>query len=307
MSFTKASVASLIKKLKDGTAPDWADGAKVKHGTVYIGERQVVPAENVDAFLRDRVYDKNKDPIVMSRDAGWTDFLEHETYGISRRAWHSWLQKQDTYQRSLARPKPDKNPGQKVYRKGQVIQIDLVEVKADDLPGSRSTDTYFFTAIDLLSGYLVTRQVRTKEVDPRINKRRGRGTLVVLTEILDEMKRVLGRPVETIQSDAGAEFLGAITKTLLPSRNVKKRIVPLGATIENANGRLQRAFFSLVRQKRGGTVDKLLAEATAMVNNTTSRITKFRASEAVTQPDRVLAERYNSKRQAPMAVSHAPL
>jgi hypothetical protein len=36
-----------------------------------------------------------------------------------------------------------------------------------------------------------------------------------------------------------------------------------------------------------------------MVNNITSRITKFRASEAIGQPDKVLADRYNDRRQAP--------
>ena len=35
------------------------------------------------------------------------------------------------------------------------------------------------------------------------------------------------------------------------------------------------------------------------MNNTTSRITKFRPNDAIEQPDRVLALKYNAKRQAP--------
>ena len=71
------------------------------------------------------------------------------------------------------------------------------------------------------------------------------------------------------------------------------------ATVEKVNGFLQRLFYALVKQRRGGGIQKLLAEAVEQVNSTTSRITKFRPNDAVDQTDHTLALKYNAKRQAP--------
>jgi hypothetical protein len=231
----------------------------------------------------------------MSRDGGWTDFLEPISYGISRRAWYDWLSRQDIHQRSIARPKPHKSPGQKIKTRG-IVQIDLVEAKKGDLPGNRKTDTYFFTMVELLTGFLVAKRVDTKTVDPPNN---GRGTLIVMGELLDELEGKLGKHIREVQCDDGGEFKAEIVSKLLPAYSIRKRVVPLGATIEKMNGFLQRKFYDLVKQKRGGSVDKLLAEAVKLVNGTTSRITGFRPIDALQQPDKVLAEKYNTKRQAP--------
>ena len=172
--FTKARVAALIRDAKaNKKLPEWMKGHTIRGTTLYLAGREVIPAESVDTWLRSRVYDKKKTPVNMSRDGGWTDFVERETYGISRRAWWSWLGSQEIHQHGIARPKPSKNAGQKLFSRG-TVQVDLVEAKSKDLPGRRATDTFFFTMVDLLTGYLVCLEVRTKEVAPP----KARGTLV---------------------------------------------------------------------------------------------------------------------------------
>ena len=164
--FTKARVAALIRDAKaNKKLPEWAKDHKIQGTTLYLSGREVVPTENVDTWLRSRVYDKTKPPVNLSRDGGWTDFIERETYGGSRRAWWSWLGSQEIHQHGIARPKPSKNAGQKLYSRG-TVQIDLVEAKAKDLPGHRAPDTFFFTMVDLLTRYLVCLEVRTQEFHP---------------------------------------------------------------------------------------------------------------------------------------------
>ena len=298
--FTKARIAALIRDVKAKTKlPEWAVEAQVRNGKLFIQNREVVPRESISSWLRSRVYDKNKKPVNMSRDGGWTDFLERETYGISRRVWMSWLSRQDIHQRGLARPKPAKSPGQKIYSRG-TVEIDLVEAKQKDLPGKRTTDTYFFTMIDKLTNWLVCKRIDTKSVDPSKEKppRKQRGTLVVLRELLDEMEKALGKKVKRLYSDDGAEFKAGILP-MLKARGITKTVVPLGATIENANGQLQRRFYTLVKQKRGGTVDKLLAEAVELCNTQTNRILKMRPIDALKESDKLLEGRYNDARQRP--------
>ena len=283
--FTRARIAALIRDVKTKkNLPDWAVQPQVRGNKLFIQNREVVPRESISSWLRDRVYDKSKPPVNMSRDGGWTDFLERETYGISRRGWMNWLTRQDVHQRGLARPKPAKSPGQKIHSRG-TVEIDLVEAKRKDLPGNRTTDTFFFTMVDKLTNWLVAKRIDTKSVDPSKEKppRKQRGTLVVLRELLDEMEKVLGKPVARLYSDDGGEFKAGVL-SMLAGRGITKKVVPLGSTIENANGQLQRRFYTLVKQRRGGTIDKLLAEAVLMCNTQTNRILKMRPIDALKEP-----------------------
>ena len=95
-----------------------------------------------------------------------------------------------------------------------------------------------------------------------------------------------------------AEFKAGVL-TMLTKRGITKKVIPLGATIENMNGQLQRRFYTLVKQKRGGTVDKLLAEAVEQCNTQTNRIIKMRPVDALQESDKALAKVYNAARQRP--------
>ena len=59
--FTKARIAALIRDVKAKTKlPEWAVETQVRNGKLFIQNREVVPRESISSWLRDRVYDKNK-------------------------------------------------------------------------------------------------------------------------------------------------------------------------------------------------------------------------------------------------------
>ena len=293
IKFTKKRVQTLIEDwTKSKKKPEWAKTMSVKDGSLYVNGLLVVPAEEVSAWLRRRIYDKSLPPVSLSRDSGWTDHISKETLGISRRRWFDWLASQDVHQRFSLRPKPLKAAGQRLTRFGH-CEMDLVEVKAKDVP-SRTTDTFIFTMIDRLSSYLVAKRVDTKMVDPP----KKRGTLIVFRELLEEMNEALPTPVHEINCDDGGEFKGAML-AYMKKRGIKKRVVQLGAAIEARNGVLQRKLYRLINIKRRGGLDKLLREAVTLCNQTTSKITKMTPIEAVKQSAASIEKVFNRARQKP--------
>ena len=250
VKFNRARVKAIIRDHKDKKKlPPWATQVTVKGETLFIEGHEVVPSEDVETWLRARLYDDQKKAISMSRDSGYTDQISRETLGISRRAWFKFLSAQDLHQRLSNRPKPPKSAGQRLNRFGHA-QMDLVEVKSKDTP-SRSTDTYIFTLIDRLSSFLVTKRVDTKQIVPKKGSGTKRGTLKVAKELFAELEKAIGQKVHTIESDKGSEFLGQMTKWF-EERGTKQVFVPLGSSIEARNGLVQRHLYTYtIGQKRG--------------------------------------------------------
>jgi len=291
VTFTHQKIKKIID---DGPPKSWGEvDTKVRSGKLFIGDREVVPKEKVREWLHERLYNKSKKPIPLSRDAGYTDFIARETLGISRRVWFDFLAAQNVHQRFSTRPKPTKLPGRKLSNFG-FLEMDLVEVKAKDLP-YRKTDTFIFTLVDRLSSYLVAKRVDTKAVDPPTK----RGTLVVFKELLAEMRAALPTSVKEISSDAGGEFKGAMLK-YLEQQGIKKRIVNMGGAIESRNGVLQRHLYRLINGLgRPGKLDKHIKEAVQLCNETTSRITKQRPVDALKMKPSELVGPFNNARQRP--------
>ena len=284
LTFTNARVKTLKKDLTAGKKlPPWAQDAKIQNGDLYIGPLQVIPREDIDSYLRTRVYSQTKDPVPFSRDGGF-DYLTKRTLGISRKRWYDWLSKQEIHQKQSARPVAPKRAGQRVTRRG-LLQMDLVEGKPQDLKSlGRTLPTYFFTLVDLLTGYFVVRESKTKEAK-KIAK--------LLAGMLDEMQRALGKKVYAIQSDHGSEFK-AETLKLMQGRGIKWVGVRLGARIEQMNAYFQKVIYSHMRQGRKGKLQSYINSAVKQINENKSRITGFSAADAVKQTDLVLAKAFNA-------------
>ena len=288
VQFTRKRVRDLKQQVRDKKAVEWLRDARVENNELYFGTRKVVPKEDIDEFLRARVYSKTDAPVSLSRDAGY-DFLQKHYLGISRKAWFGWLKTQELHQQQSARPIMPERAGQVVRRRG-LAQMDLVESKPRDLKAlGRTLPTYFFTLVDLLTGYLVVREIKHKDA-PLVTKALG--------PMLDDLEKTLGRKVHTIQSDHGSEFKST-TLALIKRRGIHWQGVRLGARIEQVNAFFQRQLYSLIRQKRGGKLQRYIDDAVTLVNQTKSRITKFSPEDAVKQHDTVLAKLFNTKRAAP--------
>ena len=292
MRFNRARVKSIIRDYKETKKkPSWADTIRVSGDTLFINQKEVVPNEDVDQWLRQRAY-KKEAPIALSRDSGYTDHIAEETIGISRRKWFDWLSRQDIHQRFSARPKPTKLAGRKLKNFG-FLEMDLVEVKSKDVP-TRKTDTYIFTMIDRLSSYLVAKRVDTKTVNPP----KKRGTLIVFKELLAEMQRALPTPIREISSDSGGEFKAELGR-FMKARGIEHRVVPLGAAIESRNGVIQRHMYKLINLNRKGGLDKHIRDAVHLCNATTSKVIKVRPSDAVQMEASEIEGAFNNTRQRP--------
>ena len=71
VTFTHQKIKKIID---DGPPKSWGEvDTKVRSGKLFIGEREVVPKEKVREWLHERLYNKSKKPIPISRDARYTD------------------------------------------------------------------------------------------------------------------------------------------------------------------------------------------------------------------------------------------
>ena len=290
VKFNRARVKKLIADHKSSKKlPSWAEDVTIKGSNLFFQGKQVVPSEDVDDFLRERVYSKTKSPVSMVRDAGYTK-IQKETIGISRRRFMSWLKRQEIHQQNSLRPKEAKRAGQKVYSRN-IVQADLVEAKTKDLQVlGRKLDTYFLTVASLLTGFMHAVEVKTKKSGP---------VAKVMAEAFNKLEQKLGKPIKTLQTDAGGEFLGAPVQKLLKKRGIKHQVVRLGAKIEQANGLWQRKFYVELHKHGGGKIQRYIDAASQIVNETKSRVLGVSPVEALELPDVQLAKKFNNARQRP--------
>ena len=135
----KEGIAAAKKFLKTGKghlqAPNWAikfkDQLKVNGSKIMFENRELIPREDVEDYLRKRLYSKGDDAIQSSRDAAFYQLLK-ETVGITRRNLMDFLKAQKTLgaTRSAA-PAPKSKGGKKI--KNYVLETDLVFIRKDDL------------------------------------------------------------------------------------------------------------------------------------------------------------------------------
>ena len=124
-NFTRASVASAIKFLK-GKAKRQPNFLKIRKGTVkdgklYLDGKRVVPREEVDDYLRDRIY---KGATPLSRDSAFYSIFR-DVIGVSRKAIDLFLKSQRIIRETDRQQPAVKRKGRKVHAKGQ-LHLDLV-------------------------------------------------------------------------------------------------------------------------------------------------------------------------------------
>ena len=89
-----------IDFLKNGNktiyTPTWAEryreDLKVKGKQIYYQDKKIIPTEQVDKFLRKKLYDKKAD-ISFGRDSAFYS-LKKECVGVTRRKLMNWLRGQ---------------------------------------------------------------------------------------------------------------------------------------------------------------------------------------------------------------------
>ena len=126
-----------------------------------------------------------------------------------------------------------------------------------------------YNIVDKLTGYLCTEIVPSK--DERI-------IWTATQKLFDRMAKALNTPVTTLLLDQGSEFN-------LSEKNLKKQKVTVqrlrtNALVESVNAKLQRIFYTIVKQRRSGFYDSI-KKAVEISNNTFNRKVGMTPNEAV--------------------------
>ena len=244
----------------------------------------VVPVEIQPKYLRNMILTENSD-VPLARDSGY-HILHQRTMGISRRAWAAFLSKQSTLQRTQNIPVERRKGGVKLQERGH-LECDLIEGKRKDVHATFLTDDwYWLSVVDRLTGYFLVKHQKNKL---------AKTTSLNMSAILDEMVRKLKKPILTMSSDKGGEFLAETTK-MLKRRNIKQKFVDRGNRIEQCNQVFQRNFYRLYKLRRG-SFKSLQKQALVLVNNTRNKYTRKTPNEALLALDKDLAFPYNAARE----------
>ena len=297
--YTKANVASALLAIKKGTekalaqAPSFLrkypgsfHAAKGKLTAVAPDGQQlvVIPTEDRDDFLREIVYGKTSE-YPFGRDSLFA-ILKDEVMNVSKRDIEGFLNAQGPLVHRRARPPKQKREHLRQIRNVGQLSIDLAHIKAKDfesvlgekghdymgVPGKRGyqQDRYFLNAVDLLTGYLITEIVQgktAKEIAPKLSK------------LIDRYEKQLGQKVKKVEVDKGGEFRGA-TREMLTKRGIRTIEKITNAAVEQTNAKMQRVFWALVEQRRGGFL-ATTKQAVKISNRTYNRRIRMSPEDAL--------------------------
>ena len=211
---------------------------------------------------------------------------KHEVLNVSKRNIEAFLNAQKPIVHRRARPKKEKREHLRSIRKPGILSVDLVHVKAQDFealfpgkgydymgpPGEKGyqQDRYFLNAVDLLTGYLLTEVLQGKtpaRVAPKLKL------------IIERFKTVSGHAVRQMEFDYGGEFLKEVL-TLLKDEKIRRIQRRTNSTVEQKNAHMQRVFFNLAQQRRGGFL-ATVKQAVTITNRTLNRRTGLSAVDAM--------------------------
>ena len=197
-----------------------------------------------------------------------------------------------------ARPPKQKREHLRQIRNVGQLSIDLAHIKAKDfesvlgekghdymgVPGKRGyqQDRYFLNAVDLLTGYLITEIVQGKtanEIAPKLSK------------LIDRYEKQLGQKVKKVEVDKGGEFRG-VTRKMLDDRGIRTIEKITNAAVEQTNAKMQRIFWALVEQRRGGFL-ATAKQAVKISNRTYNRRIRMSPEDALEKI--VAAEKISKK------------
>ena len=288
--YPRAKIKQAIKfiKSKKGAAPvfltKFPGQFAVRQGKLYAGKRQVIAQEDRDEYLREVVYGKSAE-YPFGRDSLFA-ILKHEVLNVSKRNIEAFLNAQKPIVHRRARPKKEKREHLRSIRKPGILSVDLVHIRAKDFealfpgkgydymgpPGEKGyqQDRYFLNAVDLLTGFLLTRVLQGKTPARVVPK---------LKQIIDEFKTVSGHAVRQMEFDYGGEFLKEVL-TLLKKEKITRIQRRTNATVEQKNAHMQRVFYNLAQQRRGGFMTTV-KQAVTITNRTLNRRTGLSAVDAM--------------------------
>ena len=290
--FNEATVAQAVKFLK-GTGkrqPAFLKKFKgtLKEGKLHLDGKRVIPKEKVETYLRDRIY---KGATPLSRDSAFYA-IHMDTVGVSRKQIDLFLKKQRIIRETDDQQPAVRKKGRRVLKKGQ-LHLDLVEIKFDDLPFTptdkdidQSTNKgYILGMVDALTSlaYFKWHPHKTQsQVTPIV-----RGAVSWF-----ERKLKTNKSKFTIYSDKGREF----SFPTYEKWGIKTIQLARSPIIEAKNAFFQRTLFRLAKMENTRNLKQLITQATDIMNNTISKVSKHTPLENLAEKTGSVAEKYNKVR-----------
>ena len=277
-------VKAFLKNGKTDGVPKWAirfkDKLSVKNGKVFFEQtKQVVPKDQVETYLRDRLYSKDA-TLPYGRDSGHYKLLQ-ESVGISRRVLMEFIRAQKNIQ--LSKPslaKPKRKQGIKL--KKLQLQTDLIFVRKDDLSASNpkfgndetlKKETYIITTVEAASGLVRLSYLTSKDQ-----------TNGALEKHIHWFAKKFGvKPSSfAIRSDKGSEYSMPRIKKLCPDY----KFVASATSCERMNRSVQANFYRILQNRQATSIVSALKKTATMCNNTIARKHGRTPMEVVDESDK---------------------
>ena len=291
-------VKSFLKNGKTDGVPKWAIRFKnklsQKNGKIFFEEtKQVVPKEQVDTYLRKRLYSTDA-TLPFGRDSGHYKLLQ-ESIGITRRTLMEFIRAQKNIQ--LSKPSLNKpKTKQGIRLKKLELQSDLIFVRKDDLAASHpkygkdemlKNETYIITTVEAASNLVKLSYLSSKD--------QTNGALE--KHILWFAKQFGVKPSSfAVRTDAGSEYSMSRIKKLCPDY----KFVSSATTCERMNRSVQANFFRILKNRQARTIVSALKKAETMCNNTVSYKHGKTPKELVEDPTiskEIILQQHNKSRK----------
>ena len=279
--------------------PKWAvrfkEKLNVKGGKLYFEEKLIVPKEDVETYIRSKLYSKNiNEMIPHGRDSGHYKLLQ-QTVGISRRVLMEFIRGQKNIQETKpSLNKPKRKSGIKL--KKLQLQTDLIFVRKPDLNkanpkfGNDETlkhETYIITTVEAASGLVKLSYLKSKD----------KTTDALLQHIQWFAKQFRLKPSSmSLISDKGSEYVVSRIKKVIPDYKFVQR----ATACERMNRSVQKYFYRILKNRQATTITDALKKAEAMCNNTATLKHKKTALEIVEDPsisNKQIIEQHNKSRK----------
>ena len=307
--FTEKTISQIKNYLK-GTAKTKPNvlkkfPGKIEKNTLFIDGKKVIAKENVDSYLRQRIYDAK---TSLSRDGAFYN-ISKDVVGVSRKDVETFLRKQRIVRETDNQQPTTKRGSKKVHQKGQ-YHLDLIEIKFDQLPFEPDE----MPSVDIDAKKKKLGKKYKEEDDPLTKgyilsmvdaltslgffKFHPRKTIAQVTPIvkqaLEFFKEKLNVPISkaVIVMDRGKEW--DIKK--YQSWGVRTRYVKSSSIVESKNSFYQRTLYRISKMKKTTNLQKLVRSAMDITNNTRSRLTKKTPLENTKEDVKEVSKKYNRNR-----------
>ena len=300
--FTSDGIKQAIQFLKGKAddAPKWAKrfktDLKVKASKVYYKDREIIPREKIEDYLRTEMFKKDGS-LPFGRDAAFHK-LKDSTIGIPRRRLMKFIKSQPVFEETKAAVPKAKRKGGKRLKTYQ-IQTDLIFIRKNDLVDSNprfektveKEETYFVSTVEVSTGLTRLDHTTTKEAKTV--------TPIVEAHIRSICKALKVHPrTVSARMDKGGEFDVAKIKQLVPDTETVK----VAASCEKRNQDAQRVFYRILKSRRAVSVPNAIHQTQKLLNETYNRVQGGTPNELVEKNNKMFnIKTYNRGRKSYIA------